>query len=61
MTTEQRIKRASLLIGGGLLVQLLSLLWIHPLAFVAFILFGCPLLILGLVIYLISLLSSRKG
>jgi len=54
--TERRIRWASLLIGGGLLVQLGSLLVVHPLAFLAFLMVGCPLMAAGIVLYLISLL-----
>ena len=53
---ETRIKWASLLIGAGLLVQLLALLRVHPLAFVAFLALGCPLVGAGIVLYLLSLL-----
>ena len=53
--TERRIRWASLLIGGGLIVQLGSLLVIHPLAFVAFLMVGCPLMAAGIVLYLFSL------
>jgi hypothetical protein len=53
--TERRIRWASLLVGGGLLVQLCSLLVVHPLAFVAFLMIGCPLMAAGLVLYLVSL------
>ena len=53
---ERRIRWASLLIVAGLLVQLASLLVIHPLAFVAFLMVGCPLIGVGIVVYLLSLL-----
>lgn len=53
--TERRIRWASFLVGAGLLVQLASLLVIHPLAFVAFLMIGCPLMAAGIVLYLISL------
>ena len=52
---ERRIRWASLLVGAGLLVQLTSLLIVHPLAFVAFLLVGCPLMAAGIVLYLVSL------
>ena len=55
--TESRIRWASFLIVGGLLVQLGSLLVIHPLAFVAFLMVGCPLIAAGIVLYLFSLVS----
>jgi len=54
--TERRIRWASLLVGTGLLVQFASLLTIHPLAFVAFLMVGCPLMAAGIVLYLFSLL-----
>jgi hypothetical protein len=53
--TERRIRWASLLVGAGLLVQLASLLIVHPLAFVAFLIIGCPLTAAGIVLYLFSL------
>ncbi len=55
--TERRIRRASLLVGAGLLVQLASLLTVHPLAFVAFLAIGCPLMGAGIVLYLVSLVT----
>ncbi len=57
---ETRIKWASLLIGAGLLVQLLALLRVHPLAFVAFLALGCPLVGAGIVLYLMSLLPGKR-
>ena len=56
---ETRIKWASLLIAAGLLVQVLALLRIHPLSFVAFLVIGCPLVAAGSVLYLASLLLLR--
>jgi len=53
--TERKIRWASLLVGAGLLVQLASLLVVHPLAFVAFLMIGCPLMAAGIVLYLFSL------
>ena len=55
--TERRIRWASLLVGAGLLVQLGSLLLIHPLAFMAFLVIGCPLMAAGIVLYLFSLVA----
>jgi hypothetical protein len=57
---ETRIKWASLLIGAGLLVQLLALLRVHPLAFVAFLALGCPLVGAGIVLYLLSLPPGKE-
>ena len=55
--TERRIRWASLLVGAGLVVQLASLLVVHPLAFVAFLMVGCPLMAAGIVLYLFSLVA----
>lgn len=58
-TVERRIKWASILIGTGLLVQLASLLVVHPLAFVGFLMIGCPLVLAGIVLYLLSLIHEK--
>jgi hypothetical protein len=58
-TVERRIRWASFLIGAGLLVQLASLLVVHPLAFMGFLMIGCPLMLAGIVIYLLSLIHEQ--
>ena len=58
-TIERRIRWASFLIGAGLLVQLASLLVVHPLAFVGFLMIGCPLVLAGIVMYLLSLIHEK--
>jgi len=58
---ERRIRWASLFIVAGLLVQLASLLVIHPLAFVAFVMVGCPLIGIGIIAYLLALVSSESS
>jgi hypothetical protein len=58
---ETRIRWAGLLIGAGLLVQALALLRVHPLAFVAFAVVGCPLVAAGIVVYLTSLLKHDSA
>jgi hypothetical protein len=54
-TIEQRIRWAGLLVVAGLLVQLLTMSWSHPLAFMAFLTIGCPLTLAGVLLYLFSL------
>jgi hypothetical protein len=54
---ETRIRFAAFLVGLGLLLQILSLLWIHPLAFMAFALVACPLVGIGILLYLFTLVS----
>jgi hypothetical protein len=58
---ESRVRLAGVLVCLGLLIQLLTLVRIHPLAFVAFILIGCPLVFAGLVLYLYSIVSYAEG
>jgi hypothetical protein len=57
-TIEQRIRWAGLLVISGLLVQLLTMSWSHPLAFMAFLMVGCPLILAGVLIYLVSLVTK---
>lgn len=58
MNVESRLKRAGLIISLGLLVQLLSLLPIHPLAFIAFVGAGVPIMTFGVVLFLLAIVSS---
>jgi hypothetical protein len=58
-TIEQRIRWAGLLVVTGLLVQLLTMSWSHPLAFMAFLIIGCPVTLAGVLLYLFSL--ATKG
>ena len=55
MLIESRIRWSGMLIVVGLIVQMLTLLWTHPLAFMCFLLVGCPLVGAGIVFYLYSL------
>jgi hypothetical protein len=58
---ERRIRWSGLIIALGLLIQLCTLFWTHPLAFMAFLLIGCPLVALGLLLYLHSLVSHAHA
>jgi F0F1-type ATP synthase assembly protein I len=58
---ERRIGWAGMLIGLGLAVQLITFIWTHPLAFVAFLLLGCPLVAAGVLLYLYSLIASEPS
>lgn len=57
---ERRIRWAGMLIVTGLVVQMITLLWTHPLAFMCFILVGCPLVAAGIVVYLYSLTAHHS-
>ena len=45
----------------GLSVETCSLLWFHPLSFVAFAVVGGLLIVAGIAVYLLSLLSFLKS
>jgi uncharacterized membrane protein YkgB len=63
--TAGRIHRNLSWSGGlivlGLVVQMLSLLWTHPLAFVCFLMVGCPLVGAGILFFLYSLVSHETA
>jgi hypothetical protein len=56
---EQRLRWEGLLIALGLAIQLITFIWIHPLAFIAFTVVGCPLVAVGVLLYLYSLVSRQ--
>jgi predicted membrane channel-forming protein YqfA (hemolysin III family) len=57
---ERRLRISGILIVLGLLVEALSLIHIHPLAFLAFMFIGGALLIAGIGIYLYSIASASS-
>jgi hypothetical protein len=54
---ERHIRWSGLLIVVGLLLQMLTLPLTHPLAFVGFIVLGCPLVAAGMLFFLYSLVA----
>jgi hypothetical protein len=56
---ESRIRWAATLVCLGLLVMLVTLIRIHPLAFVAFAVIGCPLVLAGILLFLYSIVSHQ--
>jgi len=52
---HRRLRVSGVLIILGLAVELLSLIRIHPLAFMGFLLVGGVLLAAGVILYLVSL------
>jgi hypothetical protein len=55
---QRSLQVSSGLIVLGLLVEIVSLLWFHPLSFVLFAFVGVILIGLGIVVYLISLVFA---
>jgi hypothetical protein len=56
---EKRVRIAALFVAVGLLLQVATLLKVHPLAFMAFLMVGCPLIAAGIGIYLFTLAGIR--
>lgn len=61
MNIEKKLRRASLIVAAGLLLQFLSLIPLHPLAFIAFVGLGVPVMAVGVVLFLLSLLTHGEG
>jgi hypothetical protein len=57
---ERRIRLAGILLIAGLLVELITLRWSHPTAFLFFLLLGGALMALGIGVYLLSLVSAEN-
>jgi hypothetical protein len=55
----QNIRWSGRLIAAGLIVQMLTLLATHPLAFICFALIGCPLVGAGIILFLYSLVAHE--
>lgn len=56
---EKRIRWSGLLVAVGIGVLVVSLYWDHPLAFMTFLALGCPLVGVGILLYLYALSASR--
>lgn len=54
---NSKLRLSGVLIALGLLVQALSLLWNHPLSFIAFVILGGLLLAAGILVYLVTLVN----
>lgn len=57
---EKRLRVAGSLILAGLLVELVTLKWSHPTAFLFFLLLGGSLMAIGMLFYLYSIVSRRN-
>jgi hypothetical protein len=58
---ERRIRRAALLVAAGTSILLVSLYSDHPLSFMAFLVLGCPVVLIGVLLYLYSLSTARTS
>jgi hypothetical protein len=56
---ERRLQVSGILLILGLLTEMVCLFWARPLSFLAFISVGGALLLLGILLYLLSVLAIR--
>jgi hypothetical protein len=61
MNIEAKLRRAALIVAAGLFLQLLTLLPLHPLAFIAFVGLGVPVMALGVILFLLSLVLHAEA
>ena len=59
-STERRLRWAAAILFAGLGIQLATLLVNKPLAFIAFILVGSPLVLIGAGVYLWSIVTHPE-
>ena len=57
---QKRIRMAGIFVIAGLVVELITLRWSHPTAFLFFLLVGGALMMVGILIYLLSLVSNEN-
>ncbi len=55
---EKRLRVSGILIILGLLIELVTLKWSHPTAFLFFLLVGGLFIFVGMVMYLLTLVSA---
>ncbi len=58
---DHRLRVAGALVVLGLLIETISLLWSHPLAFIVFVAVGGLLVAAGILVYLYSLVSRGES
>ena len=55
------LRASSILVIAGLLAEIVSILWFHPLSFVLFVFVAAGLTAVGILIFLVSLLFVAKA
>lgn len=61
MRMEKHLRRAGFLVSLGLIIQFLSLLPLHPLAFIGFTALAVPVTAAGVIYFLLSLVSQQEA
>ena len=60
LTLARRLRIAGILVLIGLLIELISLQWSHPTAFLFFVIFGGIFFLFGILFYLYSLVPRGE-
>jgi hypothetical protein len=60
MRMERHLRRAGILVSLGLIIQFLSLLPLHPLAFIGFTALAVPVTAAGVIYFLCCLVSQQE-
>jgi hypothetical protein len=55
---EKRLRLSGILIIAGLVIELVTLKWSHPTAFLIFLIAGGLLLFVGILMYLLTLVAA---
>jgi hypothetical protein len=55
---SRRLKLSGLLVGAGLIVEAVTLLWQHPTAFLVFLFLGGTLVAAGVLVYLFAIATQ---
>jgi hypothetical protein len=61
MNIEAKLRRASLIVAAGLTLQFATLFPLHPLAFIAFVGLGVPVMAIGVIYFLFILLTHSES
>jgi hypothetical protein len=55
-----RLRTSGTLVIAGLIIEILSFFWIHPIAFMSFLVLGCGFLGVGIVLFLWTLVTMGR-
>lgn len=58
---QQRLRVSALLVMIGLVVELASLTWRHPTAFIVFAVVGGTAMMAGMIVFMWTIVSRRGG
>lgn len=57
---HKKLRLAGILIAVGLVMEAVTLVWNHPLSFLAFLVAGVLLMLLGMALYLWTIVSGAQ-